>query len=171
MTTMNRSQIAGTLHGAEMLADQIAGSRVTPATFQDSPLMQQLVARINEIRLVPHMTEPAFIELMTRKKTISNRLNALMVFYGNSKAAEPLVAADVPETDGSEYLGKSCRYCGAKSPDKRADNMRGLFSRRIIDPADTEVHYCCATCDSARGLQTLVKFENWIQRLVEHSHS
>jgi len=168
MTTMTRSQIAGCLHGAEMLADQIAGSRVTPGTFKDSPLMRQLVARINEIRLVPYLTEPAFAELMARKKTVANRLNALMVFYGNSKASAPAEAADVRETDGSEHLGKSCFYCGAKSPAKRADNMPGLFSRHIIDPSDTAVHYCCAVCDNARGLQTLVKFEAWLKRLTEY---
>lgn len=168
MTTMTRSQVAGCLHGAEMLADQIAGSRVTPATFQDSPLMRQLVARINEIRLVPHMPEPASAELMLRKKTITNRLDALLVLYGNSKAYAPAEAADVPETDGSEHLGKSCFYCGTPSPDKRADNMHGLFSRHIIDPADTAIHYCCAICDHARGVQTLVKFEAWIKRVIEY---
>lgn len=168
MTTMTRAQVAGCLHGAEMLADHIAGSRVTPATFQDSPLMQQLVARINEIRLLPYMPEPAAADLMLRRKTITNRLNALMVFYGNSKLAEPEKAADVPETDGSEHLGKSCFYCGTPSPDKRADNMRGLFSRHIVDPADIEIHYCCAVCDHARGFQPLAKFEAWIQRVIEH---
>ena len=91
-----------------------------------------------------------------------------MVFYGNSKVAAPDEVADVPDTDGSEHLGKSCFYCGAKSPDKRTDNMRGLFSRTIIDPSDTVVHYICITCDNARGLQTLPKFEAWIQRVVEH---
>jgi len=168
---MSRAQIAGTLHGAEMLADHIAGGRVTPATFQDSPLMQQLVARINEVRLVPHLPEPSFVPLMERKKIITNRLNALMTFYGNSKAAEPAKAADVPETDGSEHLGKTCFYCGAPSPDRRADNMHGLFSRLIIDPSDTATHYCCAVCDHARGAQTLAKFEAWIGRLIAHRRS
>lgn len=168
MTTMNRAQIAGTLHGAEMLADQIAGGRVTPATFQDSPLMEQLVKRIHEVRLVPYMSEPMYAELMQRRKTISQRLNALMVFYGNSRASQPETAPDVPQTDGSEHLGKTCFYCGAPSPDKRADNMHGLFTRQIIDPSDTEVRYCCAVCDAARGLRTLVKFEAWIDRLRNH---
>lgn len=168
MTTMTRAQIAGCLHGAEMMADQIAGSRVTPATFQDSPLMEQLVARINEVRLIPYMPEPAYVDLMTRKKTISNRMNALMVFYGNSKAAEPEAAADVEVTDGSEHLGKLCFYCGTPSPAKRADNNQGLFSRHIINPSDTEVHFICAVCDHARGLQTLPKFEAWLARVAAY---
>jgi hypothetical protein len=166
---MTRSQIAGCLHGAEMLADQIAGGRVTPATFQDSPLMEQLVKRIEEVRLVPYLSEPMYAELMLRRKTIARRLNALMVFYGHNVAAQPEKAPEVNVTDGSEHLGKSCFYCGAPSPDKRADNMHGLFTRQIIDPSDTATHFCCATCDNARGLQTLVKFEAWIERLYRHA--